>query len=96
MQIDAGWSRVFLDWPPYALAGAGLAGVFLAQNAYRAGPVTASQTTLVVVDPLASIAIGIGLFGDHLQTGGGAGGWEVVACSSCSRACSRCHAPRSW
>ena len=73
-----GWSRVFLDWPPYALAGAGLAGVFLAQNAYRAGPVTASQTALVVVDPLASIAIGIGLFGDHLQTGGGRAAWEVV------------------
>jgi len=79
MQIEAGWVHVFLDWPPYALAGAGLAGVFLAQNAYRAGPVTASQTALVVVDPLASIAIGIGLFGDHLQTGGGRAAWEVLA-----------------
>ena len=31
---------------------------------------TASQATLVIVDPLASVAIGIGLFGDTVQTGG--------------------------
>jgi hypothetical protein len=70
-EITRGWSHVFLSWPPYALAGAGLVGVFLAQNAFHAGPVTASQSALVIVDPLVSIAIGIGLFGDHVQTSGG-------------------------
>jgi len=78
-QITRGWSHVFLSWPPYAMAGAGLVGLFLAQNAFRAGPVTASQATLVIVDPLASIAIGIGLFNDHLQTAGGRGVGEVLA-----------------
>jgi drug/metabolite transporter (DMT)-like permease len=70
-QIAQGWSDVFTSWPPYALAGSGLVGVFLAQNAFHAGPVTASQSALVVVDPLVSIALGIGLFGDHVQTAGG-------------------------
>ena len=78
-QITQGWSHVFLSWPPYAMAGAGIVGMFLAQNAFRAGPVTASQATLVIVDPLASIAIGIGLFNDHIQTGGGRGVGEVLA-----------------
>ena len=78
-QITRGWSHVFLSWPPYALAGAGLVGMFLAQNAFHAGPVTASQSALVIVDPLASIAIGIGLFGDHVQTSGGHLVGEVLA-----------------
>ena len=44
--------------------------MFLAQNAFHAGPIAASQTALVMVDPLASLAIGIGLFGDDLRTSG--------------------------
>jgi hypothetical protein len=64
---------------PLRLAVSGLAGLFLTQNAFRAGPVTASQSTLVIVDPLASIIIGIGLFGDHVQTAGGRGVGEALA-----------------
>ncbi|HVC69903.1 MAG TPA: DMT family transporter [Acidimicrobiales bacterium] len=78
-EIGHGWAGVFLTWPPYALAVSGLAGLFLTQNAFRAGPVTASQTTLVIVDPVASIIIGIGLFGDRVQTAGGRGVGEVLA-----------------
>ena len=78
-EIGGGWGHVFLSWPPYALAVSGLLGMFLAQNAFRAGPVTASQSALVIVDPLASIAIGIGLFGDQLQTSGGRLVGEVLA-----------------
>jgi drug/metabolite transporter (DMT)-like permease len=76
--IISGWGGVFVAWPPYALAASGLAAMFLAQNAYHAGPITASQSTLVLVDPLASIAIGIGLFGDQLQTGGARGPFEAI------------------
>jgi len=61
------------------MVGMGIVGMFLAQNAYQAGPVTASQSALVIVDPLASIAIGIGLFGDHVQTAGGRLVGEVLA-----------------
>jgi len=78
-EIGRGWARVFLTWPPYALAAGGMAGLFLMQNAFRAGPITASQSAIVIVDPLASIAIGIGLFGDRLQTAGGRGAGEALA-----------------
>jgi hypothetical protein len=53
--------------------------MFLAQNAFHAGPVTASQATLVIIDPLASIAIGVGLFGDKLMTEGVRGPGEAMA-----------------
>ncbi len=78
-EIGHGWAGVFTTWPPYALAASGLAGLFLTQNAFRAGPVTASQSTLVIVDPLASIVIGVGLFGDRVQTAGGRGVGEALA-----------------
>lgn len=79
LEIQQGWSTVFFHWAPYALAAAGLAGMFLSQNAFHAGPITASQSTLVIVDPLASIAIGISLFGDRLSTNGARGPGEAIA-----------------
>ncbi len=76
--ISQGWGTVFLSWPPYVMSVTGLTGLFLAQNAFHAGPITASQTALVILDPFASIAIGIGLFDDRLQTAGARGPCEVV------------------
>jgi hypothetical protein len=43
--------------------------VFLLQNALHAGPITASRTTLVTLNPLLSIVIGVTLFGDVLRGG---------------------------
>ncbi|MHB8681132.1 MAG: DMT family transporter [Acidimicrobiales bacterium] len=79
LQISQGWSTLFLHWSPYAMAASGLAGMFLTQNAFHAGPVTASQATLVIVDPLVSIAIGIGLFDDRLLTSGVRGPGEALS-----------------
>ena len=73
------WVGIFTHWEAYGLAAFGVTGVFLAQNAYHAGPIAASQSTLVLVDPLASIAIGIGLFGDNLRTGEPWGPLEAVS-----------------
>jgi drug/metabolite transporter (DMT)-like permease len=75
----ADWVSVFWHWETYGLAGAGSLAVFLAQNAYHAGPITASQSTLVLVDPLASILIGIGLFDDDLRTRGAWGPLEALS-----------------
>jgi drug/metabolite transporter (DMT)-like permease len=73
------WTNMFLHWQTYALALCGLGSVFLAQNAFHAGPIAASQTALVLVDPLASMAIGIGLFGDNLRTEGIYGPLEALS-----------------
>lgn len=64
-----GFVALFSHFEPYGIALAGLAGLFFAQNAFHAGPITASQASLVIVDPIASIVIGVGLFGDNLRGG---------------------------
>ena len=71
--VTEGWGHVFTHWEPYALVVAGVLGLFLTQNAFHAGPVTASQAALTIVDPLVSVGIGILLFGDRLHTSG----WHV-------------------
>ncbi|HLN16487.1 MAG TPA: DMT family transporter [Acidimicrobiales bacterium] len=73
------WVSMFRHWQTYALAVAGVLSVFLAQNAYHAGPIAASQSALVLIDPLASILIGIGLFGDQLRTSGPWGPLEALS-----------------
>jgi hypothetical protein len=70
---------LYRRWQIYALAGFGALAVFLAQNAFHAGPIVASQSTLILVDPLASILIGVGLFGDNLRTSGLWGPLEAVS-----------------
>lgn len=73
------WVSMFWHWQTYALAGSGALALFLAQNAYHAGPIAASQSTLVLVDPLASILIGIALFDDNLRTSGAWGPLEALS-----------------
>lgn len=73
------WVSVFWHWQSYGLAGSGFVAVFLAQNAYHAGPIAASQSSLVLVDPLASILIGIALFNDDLRTRGAWGPLEALS-----------------
>jgi drug/metabolite transporter (DMT)-like permease len=62
-----GYVHLFTHFEPYGIAVMGLAGLFLSQNAFHAGPITASQAALLIVDPIASILIGVGLFGDNLR-----------------------------
>jgi len=50
--VATDWIHMFTHWETYALAVCGLVSVFLAQNAFHAGPIAASQTALVLVDPL--------------------------------------------
>jgi len=58
-------------WPLYAMIATGVLGTALLQGAYAVGPLAASQATLLIVDPLASIALGIELFGEQLRAGPG-------------------------
>ena len=76
------WTRgpiyAMAHWQAYSVAAAGLVGLILSQHALEAGPVAASQSTLLVVNPLSSIIMGIWLFGDHLRVGGDRLGLEVI------------------
>ncbi|MBV8462561.1 MAG: hypothetical protein JO368_04660, partial [Acidimicrobiales bacterium] len=55
-------------WPVYAVVATGVLGTILLEAAFAAGPLSASQSTLLIVDPLASIVIGIELFEEKLNT----------------------------
>jgi drug/metabolite transporter (DMT)-like permease len=58
---------VLTHWPLYAMIATGVLGTVLLQGAYAVGPLAASQSALVIVDPLASIWLGIELFGEQLN-----------------------------
>jgi hypothetical protein len=73
------WVAILEHWQTYGLIVFGLVALFLTQNAFHAGPLAASQSTLVLVDPLFSILIGIGLYGDTLRTSGLWGPLEAIS-----------------
>ena len=66
-----GLPALLTHWPLYAMIATGVLGTVLLQGAYAVGPLAASQATLLIVDPLASIALGIELFHEQLNTGPG-------------------------
>jgi drug/metabolite transporter (DMT)-like permease len=63
---------LLFHWPLYAMIATGVSGTILLQGALQVGPLAASQATLLIVDPLASIGLGIELFHEQLSTGPGA------------------------
>jgi len=65
-----GW-HLFIHPESYGIAVAGAAGLIISQHALNAGPVAASQSALLIVNPLASIVMGVWLFDDKLRHGGG-------------------------
>jgi drug/metabolite transporter (DMT)-like permease len=74
-----GVAYLMQHFQPYGVAVAGGLGLFLAQCSYRAGPITTSQASLLIVDPIVSIIIGVELFGDNLRGGKGALALDAVA-----------------
>jgi drug/metabolite transporter (DMT)-like permease len=64
---DRGWA-LFASWEPYALIVASLVGAFLIQNAFQSGPLAASTPVIDATLPLVAIALGVGLFGEHVRT----------------------------
>jgi drug/metabolite transporter (DMT)-like permease len=74
-----GWSHVFENWEPYLIAVTGAAGLFLLQSALHAGPIAASRTASVIINPLASIVIGVTAFSERLRAGAGPVSLDVLA-----------------
>jgi drug/metabolite transporter (DMT)-like permease len=63
-----GWAALLVHWPLYGVVVTGVLGTLLLQAAFAAGPLSASQPAILIVDPLASIALGVELFGERLRT----------------------------
>ncbi len=76
---DAGWLALLVHWPLYALAATGVLGTLLVQTALHVGPLSASQPALLISDPLASIVLGVELFGERLSNSAPAVVGQVAA-----------------
>lgn len=68
--LDVSGASAFRSWTPYAVAVCGASAVMLSQTAYQAGRPTLSLPIITVVDPVVSVAIGVGLYGEMVQVGG--------------------------
>jgi drug/metabolite transporter (DMT)-like permease len=66
---SGGIVAVFTTWQFYACASAGVVSAFLLENAYQAGPLTASQPGITLVDPMVSTVWGVVVFGETINHG---------------------------
>ena len=71
VHVSQGPAAVFGNWSPYVLVISGAVSMFLVSNAFQAGPLTASQPGLTIVEPVVASLLGITLFGEHLRSGVG-------------------------
>jgi hypothetical protein len=65
---QSGVAGMFLRWPVYATVAAGAAGFLLLQQALHVGPLRISQPITVIVNPIASIAVSVWLFGEYFTS----------------------------
>jgi len=64
---------------PYVLALVALFATVLQQSAFHAGALQVSVPTMIVLEPLVAVTIGIAVLGEHLDVGGpGAAGLAVA------------------
>jgi hypothetical protein len=67
---SGGLAGALTSWPLYARISAGVASAWLLENAYQAGPLTASQPGITLVDPVISTLWGVMVFGEQVRPGG--------------------------
>jgi hypothetical protein len=73
--VGGGIRGVFTTWWTYLLILAVPVGFVLLQGALRAGRLVASQPGITLANPLVAAVWGIGIFGEHVRTGG----WPIGA-----------------
>ncbi|MCW2527553.1 MAG: hypothetical protein JWM76_2413 [Pseudonocardiales bacterium] len=71
------WS-LLTSWQLYAVVVAGALGLLASQLAFQSSPLSASLPAIATVDPLLSVVIGVVIFDEHLQAGGGRGAGLLV------------------
>jgi drug/metabolite transporter (DMT)-like permease len=67
--LTTSMSSFFTTWQTYAFAAAGVASLFLLQNALQAGTLVASQPMLTMGDALISICLGGLLYDENIRVG---------------------------
>jgi hypothetical protein len=70
VQLSGGVGVVFANWHVYALMVGGLVALILNQNAFQNGRIAAPLTTIVLVDPIVSVLIGVTVYQETLSLHG--------------------------
>ncbi|WP_338673762.1 DMT family transporter [Streptomyces sp. SCSIO 30461] len=66
---DYGAVAFFTAWQTYSFAAAGVAALFLLQNAMQAGPLVASQPAITLGDAMVSLALGVVVYEEQVRSG---------------------------
>lgn len=69
-ELDTGLPGVLASWELYALIGVGYVSMTLNQLALNTGALAATLAASTALDPVASVILGLTLFGESLHTGG--------------------------
>lgn len=77
--LPRGLGAVLGTWQAWALAGAGLAGVYLQQRAFHVGSLAASMPALTIAEPLAAVFLGMTVLDERLRVDGAE--LAVVGCA---------------
>jgi hypothetical protein len=67
VQLGDGLGALLTNWHVYALMFVGLGGLILNQNAFQSGRIAAPLTTIALVDPIASVIIGVTVYQEKLS-----------------------------
>lgn len=78
-ELVRGVGALVTTWPLYALAVVGLGSFLLMQHAFQSGSFAAAQGVLILLNPMASVGMGVALFGDRLRGGAPAVIGEVLS-----------------
>jgi drug/metabolite transporter (DMT)-like permease len=76
--LDGGALHTLATWVPYALVIGAVAALLLTQSAFHAGELRLSLPMLTAAQPLVAGAIGLGLFGEHINSRGFAPALEIL------------------
>jgi hypothetical protein len=68
-ELAHGPAAVFTSWEVYAMVAAGLASLYLLQNALQSGTLVAAQPAITIADPIAGVGLGVALFHDQVRLG---------------------------
>lgn len=68
--LAGGVVHTLTSWEPYALVPAAGVALLMTQSAFHAGDLRLSLPTLTVAQPVVAVAIGVALFGEHVDVGG--------------------------
>jgi drug/metabolite transporter (DMT)-like permease len=73
VQLSGGHSlvHVLTTWPVYSLVAASVAGLWLMESSFNAGPLNASLPAITAAEPVAGICLGVIVLGDVVRTSPG-------------------------